>query len=146
MRLGQGGHLHLQLEMGDLTTAAAARCTALESRRFDLLASGEAMEALVPLVVAQDQSQAFKEVVVDVINKAGGRPKASMVSASASGTAGNVGRDVVVFVAANGVAAKAVSTALYLATPGRDTIHLVRCMDEKQCKTYPEHLPQLTLR
>ncbi|GAX80160.1 hypothetical protein CEUSTIGMA_g7598.t1 [Chlamydomonas eustigma] len=123
LRLNRG-YVHVQLDMADLTSAEEAKCMALESRHHDIVVSPDSMEAFIPVVTTQDQSQGFKEIVVDVINKS--QPKATLVAgAGAAGKKPPEGMSIVVFVSTNTVSSKAVNMALFLARPGRDTVHLV---------------------
>ncbi|KAG1666588.1 hypothetical protein FOA52_000555 [Chlamydomonas sp. UWO 241] len=81
------------------------------------------MESLIPAVMAQDADGGFRELVVEQVNQV--EAIASMVPGCQPAADDKAGTNIIVFVVQNSVTLRALNTALYLARPGRDRLHLV---------------------
>ncbi len=81
-----------------------------------MLTSADSMDAMIPVVMAQDVDAGFKGIVAEKVNHSG--QSATVVAGFGALGIEHTSLSIVVFVANNIVAAKAVNTALYLARWG----------------------------
>lgn len=133
-----GDVARLALEASDLTCDRRAACVAVQARSSPaILTSPNEVDDLIPLLLAQDRSAAFRHILAqtnEAAAAAAGILPADGPDASAAATGAARGPQVlmsksgvrlVVFVASNDVTQLAVNLVLMMARPGRDVVHLV---------------------
>ncbi|KAG2492163.1 hypothetical protein HYH03_009654 [Edaphochlamys debaryana] len=138
--------LHLRLEAADVTSASTAS-TLLMQAKPDLpqLLVHDDVEALLPLLQAQDNNTAFRQLVMscrddDMRAAAVSTPPPNGAAVERMRLHPHSQR-IVVFVVSNNVSAAAVSMAASLARPGRDVVTLATVVpDAKLFKDRSEQL------
>ncbi|EFJ50592.1 hypothetical protein VOLCADRAFT_116765 [Volvox carteri f. nagariensis] len=129
-----GDVARLSLDAADITADRRLACVAVHARNSPaILTSPNEVDDLIPLLLAQDHSAAFRDII------AASSDMASLADAAAA--AGGGGGDgarpamvlmttkpgirILLYIAANEVTQLAVNLVLLMARPGRDVVHLV---------------------
>ncbi|GLI58956.1 hypothetical protein VaNZ11_000674 [Volvox africanus] len=143
-----GDVARLSLDAADITADRRVACVAVHTRSSPaILTSPNEVDDLIPLLLAQDHSAAFRDIIAasnDGVRDsafpggdgAAGPGAAASVGGSASaGAAGcspamvlmttKPGIRILLFIASNDVTQLAVNLVLLMARPGRDVVHLV---------------------
>ncbi|GIL97914.1 hypothetical protein Vretimale_3488 [Volvox reticuliferus] len=139
-----GDVARLSLDAADITADRRVACVAVHTRSSPaILTSPNEVDDLIPLLLAQDHSAAFRDIIAgandgvrESVSRGGDGAAGPGAAASASGgTAGSSpamvlmttkpGIRILLFIASNDVTQLAVNLVLLMARPGRDVVHLV---------------------
>ncbi|KAG2427779.1 hypothetical protein HXX76_012104 [Chlamydomonas incerta] len=128
--------LHLRLELADVTSAPSASALLLQARPDSpQLLVHDDVDALLPLLQAQDNNTAFRQLVMSCRDEE--MRLAAGMAAMAPGAAGPRAllahpgaQRIVVFVVSNSVSAAAVSMAASMARPGRDNVTIATVVSD----------------
>lgn len=115
--------LHLRLDMCDITAAPSAAPLFLHSRAepAQVLLTHDDVEALLPLLSAQDSHAGFRQLVLSHQVQTTATPPPPPPDLADNPNS----QRIVVFVVSNAVSGAAISMAASVARPGRDTVTIV---------------------
>ncbi|GIL47589.1 hypothetical protein Vafri_4374 [Volvox africanus] len=141
-----GDVARLSLDAADITADRRVACVAVQTRSSPaILTSPNEVDDLIPLLLAQDHSAAFRDIIAasnegvrDSDGAGGPGAAASVGGGAAAGAAGAAGCSpamvlmttkpgirILLYIASNDVTQLAVNLVLLMARPGRDVVHLV---------------------
>ncbi|KAG2445998.1 hypothetical protein HXX76_000601 [Chlamydomonas incerta] len=127
-----GDVARLSLDAADITADPRLGCVAVQNRTSPaILTCPNEVDDLIPLLLAQDRSAAFRDIVAaNLAAGAGGEGGGAGATVVASpqlmcANTAKPGQRILVYVAANDVTQLAVNLVLLMARPGRDVVHLV---------------------
>uniref|UniRef100_A0A7S3VS70 Uncharacterized protein n=1 Tax=Dunaliella tertiolecta TaxID=3047 RepID=A0A7S3VS70_DUNTE len=118
--------ISVNLDAADLISHGKARARAVEARSSPgLLTAHSSLDALLPLLQAQDHDATFHDLVMDMVEHPEQEATSQARMVTHQDLAQPPGTPIIVFIARNGVAASAVNVAANLARAGRDKVILV---------------------
>ncbi|KAG2494492.1 hypothetical protein HYH03_007261 [Edaphochlamys debaryana] len=119
-----GDVARLSLDAGDITADPRAAAVAVQARTSPaIITSPNEVDDLIPLLMAQDRSASFRDIVSG--HGGGGEGGAQVVVAPLALLSSKQGQRILLFIANNDVTQLAVNLVLMMARPGRDVVHLV---------------------
>ncbi|KAG2452561.1 hypothetical protein HYH02_002798 [Chlamydomonas schloesseri] len=127
-----GDVARLSLDAADITADPRLGCVAVQTRTNPaILSCPNEVDDLIPLLLSQDRSTSFRDIVAANLEAGAGSNSESGGAGALAGpqlmcaNAAKPGQRILVYIAANDVTQLAVNLVLLMARPGRDVVHLV---------------------